>query len=122
MTRIVVAVEHNTGSPNSFVLSLNADGGGLVPGNVIHRWFVKHAPKFGTCCALNVANDTRGLNVYKGTQYWVVAQTNKNEEGTRMEWDLSPWGLRENFAFNNGTGWFEYTAFTSAFAVYGKRR
>jgi len=121
VTRIVVAVEHNTGSPNSFVLSLNADGGGLVPGKVIHRWIVKHAPKFGTCCTLDVAKDERGLKVGKGTQYWVVAQTNEDEKGTRMEWDLAAQGIEGNFAFNDGTGWFEYTAFTSAFAVYGKK-
>lgn len=121
VTRIVVAVEHATGSPNSFVFSLNTDGGGLVPGNVIHRWIVKHAPEFGTCCTLDVANDARGLKVHKKTQYWVVAQTNEDEEGTRMEWDLSPMGIEGNFALNDGTGWSEFTAFTSAFAVYGKR-
>jgi hypothetical protein len=122
VTRIVVAVEHTTGSPNSFVLSLNADGGGLVPGNVIHGWIVKRAPQFGTCCTLDVANDVRGVKVHKGTQYWIVAQTNEDEQGTRMEWDLSPMGIEGNFALNDGTGWSEFTAFTSAFAVYGKRR
>jgi len=122
VTRIVVAIEHTTGSPNSFVLSLNTDGGGLVPGNVMHRWIVKRAPQFGTCCTLDVANDARGLTVHKGTQYWVVAQTNEDEEGTRMEWDLSPMGIEGNFALNDGTGWSQFTAFTSAFAVYGKRR
>jgi hypothetical protein len=38
-----------------------------------------------------------------------------------MEWDLSPTAIEGNFAFNNGQGWYEYTAFTSAFAVYGRR-
>lgn len=121
VTRIAVAVEHNSGLPNSFVLSLNADGGGLVPGNAIHSWIVRDAPKFGTCCTLDVAKDERGLKVRRGTQYWVVAQTNEDEEGTRMEWDLSPLSIEGNFAFNDGTGWSEFTAFTSAFAVYGKR-
>jgi hypothetical protein len=119
VTQISVAVEHNTGSPNAFVLSLNADSGGL-PGPVIRRWLVKNAPKYGTCCILDVVKDAKGLLVKKGTQYWVVAKTNVSQQATRMEWDLSPRGIEGNFAFNNGQGWYEYTAFTSAFAVYGK--
>jgi hypothetical protein len=121
VTSIVVAVEHMAGSPNSFVLSLNADGGGL-PGNVMYSWIVKDAPKFGTCCTLDFTNYVRSLHVHQGTQYWVVAQTNEDEEGTRMEWDLSPLAIEGNFALNDGTGWSQSTAFTSAFAVYGKRR
>lgn len=121
VTRIVVAVEHNTGLPNAFVLSLNADGG-LVPGKVIHRWIVTDAPRFGTCCTLDFANDALGLKVYEGKQYWVVSQTNEDDEVTRMEWDLSPKGIEGNFALNDGTGWSEFTAFTSAFAVYGTRK
>jgi len=120
VTQISVAVEHNTGSPNSFVLSLNADSGGL-PGPVTRRWLVKNPPKYGTCCILDVVKDAKGLQVKKGTQYWVVAKTNVSQQATRMEWDLSPKGIEGNFAFNNGQGWYEYTAFTSAFAVYGKK-
>src|SRR6202011_1366470 len=118
VTQISVAVEHNTGSPNSFVLSLNEDVGGMEPGAVIRSWLVKNAPKYGTCCALDVVKDSEGLKVKKGTQYWVVAKTNASQQETRMEWDLSPRGGEGNFAFNNGQGWYGYTAFTSAFAVY----
>src|SRR5579864_1553704 len=63
ITQISIAVEHNTGSPNSFVLSLNADGGGLVPGTVIHNWLVKNAPKYGTCCTVDVVKNSEGLKV-----------------------------------------------------------
>ena len=122
VTQISVAVEHNTGSPDSFVLSLNADHGGQVPGPIIRRWLVKNPPKYGTCCILDVVKDAKGLQVKKGTQYWVVAKTNTNQKETRMEWDLSPRGIEGNFAFNNGQGWYGYTAFTSAFAVYGEKR
>jgi len=122
VTQVSIAVEHNTGSPNSFVLSLNADSGGQVPGEAIRTWVVKNAPEFGTCCLLDVAKNSRGLQVSKGTQYWIVAETNDSEEATRMEWDLSPKGIEGNFALNNGHGWYGYTAFTSAFAVYGKKR
>jgi hypothetical protein len=121
VTQISIAVEHNTGSPNSFVLSLNADSGGVVPGPAIRSWLVKNAPKYGTCCVLDVVKDAKGLEVKKGTQYWVVAKTNPSQKGTRMEWDLSPRDIESNFAFNNGHGWHEYVAFTSAFAVYGKK-
>ena len=38
-----------------------------------------------------------------------------------MECYLRPLNIEGNFAFNNGQGWYEYTAFRSAFAVYGKR-
>jgi hypothetical protein len=120
VTQISVAVEHNTGSPNSFVLSLNEDNGGL-PGEVIRGWIVSNAPKFETCCTLDNAKDIKSVMVTKGTQYWVVAKTNTNEEATRMEWDLSPQGIEGHFGFNNGQGWYEYTAFTSAFAIYGRR-
>ena len=119
--QIAVAIEHNSGSPNSFVLSLNADSGEIVPGKVLHRWSVKNAPKFGTCCILDVVKSAQPLKLKKGTQYWVVAETNDDTESTRMEWDLSPLSIEGNFVFNNGQGWYEYTAFTSAFAVYGRR-
>ena len=119
--QIAVAIENTSGSPNSFLLSLNADGGGLIPGKVLHRWSVKQVPKFGTCCILDVVKDATRIKLAKGNQYWIVAQTNEGEESTRMEWDLSPLGIEGNFAFNNGQGWYEYTAFTSAFAVYGVR-
>jgi len=120
VTQIAIAVEHNSGTPNSFVLSLNADNGGQVPGKVLHSWLVTHAPKFGKCCAVDIARDN-GIAVKKGIQYWIVAKTNNSENSTRMEWDLSPLGIEGNFAFNHGQGWYEYTAFTSAFAVYGKK-
>ena len=120
VTQISIAVEHNTGAPNSFVLSLNEDGG-QIPGPVIRRWLVRNAPKYGTCCTLDVVKDSEGLKVKNGTQYWVVAKTNVSEEETRMEWDLSPRAIEGPFAFNNGQGWYEYTAFTSAFGVYGKK-
>jgi hypothetical protein len=115
-----MAVEHNSGSPNSFVLSLNADGGGQIPGKVIPSWIVSNAPKFGTCCTVDTAKDIKRVTVSKWTQYWIVVRTNADEEATRMEWDLSPQASERNFALNNGQGWFEFTAFTSAFAVYGR--
>jgi hypothetical protein len=120
VTQISVAVEHNTGSPNSFVLSLTADNGGQIPGKVIRSWIVSNAPKFGTCCTVDTVSDSERLIVNKGTQYWVVARTNGSEERTRMEWDLSPQAIEGDFAFNNGQGWYRYTAFTSAFAIYGR--
>jgi hypothetical protein len=121
VTRVAIAVEHNSGSPNSFVLSLNADNGIETPGKALHGWSVKQAPKFGTCCTIDVARDEKGLRVHKGIQYWIVVRTNAGEDDTRMECDLSPVGIEGNFAFNNGQGWYEYTAFTAAFAVYGKK-
>src|SRR5262249_45699939 len=51
VTRIAVAVQHNTGAPNSFLLSLNLDSAGL-PGRAIHTWSAKNLPPFGTCCIL----------------------------------------------------------------------
>jgi hypothetical protein len=120
VTQISVAVEHNTGSPNSFVLSLAADTRGGLPGKVIRSWIVSHAPNFATCCVVDTVNDIQGVIVNKGTQYWVFAKTNGGEEGTRMEWDLSPQAIEGNFALNNGLGWYQYTAFTSAFAIYGR--
>lgn len=118
VTKIAVAVEHQSG-PNSFVLSLNADNGGQLPGKVLHSWNVANAPEFGTCCTLDMAKDSAETILHKGTEYWIVAATNEDEERTHMQWDLSPQGLESSFAFNNGQGWGEFTAFPSAFGVYG---
>jgi hypothetical protein len=122
VTQISVAVQHISGSPNSFVLSLNQDSGGL-PGKVIHRWLVKHLPHFGTCCTLDVVRTAQGLKVRKGTQYWVVAETNSSERKTRDEWDYAYAGIEGIYAINNnnGQGWYQDTAFTSAFGVFGKK-
>jgi len=121
VTQISVAIQHNTGSPNSFVLGLNRDSGGL-PGKVIRKWEVKHLPRFGTCCTLDVVGDTKGLKVKRGTQYWVAAETNSSERKTRDEWDLAYARVEGRFAIDaNGQGWYQYTAFTSAFGVFGKK-
>jgi hypothetical protein len=122
VTRISVAVQHISGSPNSFVLSLNQDSGGL-PGKVIHRWLVKDLPRFGTCCKLDIVRIAGGLKVKKGTQYWVAAETNSSERKTRDEWDYAYAGIEGIYAINNnnGQGWYQYTAFTSAFGVFGKK-
>jgi hypothetical protein len=118
-TQISIAVEHNTGSPNSFVLSLNVDNN-RFPGTALHTWIVHNAPKYGTCCAIDVAKDSLGIALTKGTQYWIVASLNTSESASRMEWDISTKAIEEFFAFNNGHGWTGFTAFASAFAVYGK--
>jgi hypothetical protein len=122
VTRIAVAVQHNTGAPNSFVLSLNQDSAGL-PGKAMHAWLVKNSPPFGSCCTLDVARNSTGLAVKNGIQYWVVARTNSAESKTRNEWNLASAGIEGPFAINNnnGQGWYRYTAFVSAFAVFGRK-
>lgn len=124
VTQISVAVQHNTGSPNSFVLSLNQnDPSNDLPGKVIHTWVVHNLPRFGTCCTLDVVRVAKGLKVRKGTQYWVAAETNSSERKTRDEWDYAYAGIEGPYAINNnnGQGWYQYTAFTSAFGVFGKK-
>jgi len=122
VTQISVAVQHNTGAPNSFMLSLNQDSGGL-PGKAIHTWMVSNLPQFGTCCTLDVASGAQGLKVEKGSQYWVVAKPNPGESETRNEWDLASADIEGPFAINNnnGQGWYQFTAFTSAFGVFGRQ-
>ena len=122
VTRIIVAVEHEHGIPNSFVLSLNEDGSEIsTPGKQIHAWMIKDAPSFGTCCILDMARVGKDINVKRGVQYWVIVTTNAREAETHFQWNLSPKGIESNFSINNGQGWFEYTAFTSAFAVFGEK-
>jgi hypothetical protein len=120
VTQISIAVEHNSGSPNSFVLSLNA-GDGRLPGKAIKSWVIHDTPEFGTCCAIDVAKAKKGVAVTKGQQYWVVASLNASEDATRMEWNISSRAMEEFFSFNKGDGWGGFTASDSAFAVYGKR-
>jgi hypothetical protein len=79
------------------------------------------SPALSALGATQLASDVHGIKLTKGTQYWIVAQTNETDEHTRMECYLSPLNIEGNFAFNNGQGWSEFTAFRSAFAVCGKR-
>jgi hypothetical protein len=53
----------------------------------------------------------------------VVAKTNPSQRKTRNEWDLAFGGIEGPFAINNnnGQGWHQFDAFTSAFGVFGKK-
>jgi hypothetical protein len=81
---------------------------------------VHNAPKYGTCCAVDVTKDSPGIALTKGTRYWIATKLSTSESATRMEWNISSKHIEEFFAFNNGNGWTGFTAFASAFAVYGK--
>lgn len=121
VTEIEVAVGHYTGT-NGATISLNADKSGL-PGKAVHTWNLTNLPTFGTCCKLDVVKDAPGLKVKKGTQYWIVASTNKSTESTEDVWDRTWNDSTGEAAFNTGSGWQLYQGgqHIYAFAVFGEK-
>jgi hypothetical protein len=100
VTKIEVAVQYDQGT-NGVTISLYTDKSGL-PGKPLHTWNLTNLPTFGTCCTLDVAKDAKGLNVKKGTQYWIVASTNKSTENASDAWDVNYKDASGTFAYYLG--------------------
>jgi hypothetical protein len=121
VTEIETAIQFYEGEPNGVVISLYDDSNGL-PDKAIHTWNLKNLPPFGTCCKLDVATDSKGLTVKKGTQYWVVASTNSSEKDTIDVWNFTYYLLEGYCAYNRGEGWtIAINQYLSAFGVFGKK-
>lgn len=84
VTRIEVAARHAFG-PNSIILSIAEDSNG-VPGTVLKSWVVKKLPKLGGCCHVVVQDDTAGIAVTGGQQYWITLTTDTRESATSDTW------------------------------------
>jgi hypothetical protein len=121
VTQIQIAVQHSParGNAEGFNLVLAADSAGL-PGKSLHSWDRKNVPKGFTCCQLDTEKYAKGIKVKKGTQYWVVAQTDSKSTDTWDAW-LCTWNdSTGNFAYNIGSGWTAENSILSAFAVQGR--
>ncbi|MGA8490512.1 MAG: choice-of-anchor R domain-containing protein [Terriglobales bacterium] len=77
----VTRIEASVGTfenPSEFELSLREDNNGL-PGKVLKSVHIKNPSQYGACCTLDVGNDTAGIPVTKGTQYWIAATTRSKD-------------------------------------------
>jgi hypothetical protein len=126
VTEIEVAIVNISGT-NAVTLSLNQDADGL-PGKALHTWNLKDLPSYPECCELDVAKDAPGLKVSKGSQYWVVASTNKGTEDTDDLWcfnyltsSSNPPSAPNAFLIGQG-GWeTQWNSQVQALAVFGKK-
>ena len=123
VTEIETALLFYSGTTNGVVLSLYNDSNGL-PGKAIHTWNLKNLPLFsGGCCRLDVSKDSKGLTVKKGTQYWVVASTNSNENDTQDVWCFNYNEMVGNMAQNYDQGGWRLIQNNpvGAFGVFGEK-
>ena len=119
ITEVQVGVTYVSG-PNTVILSLNADNGG-VPGNVLRTWTFTNLTTFGTCCTLQTAMLNTPLAVTKGTTYWVVLRTLPSNQGTWDVWNDNFKGTQGTFSNNIGSGWVQGGIQTQgAFGVFGQ--
>jgi len=120
VTEIEVPVGYYQGGTNGVAISLNEDKNGL-PGKPLHTWNLKNLPTFGTCCKLDVVKDVTGLKVKKGTQYWIVASTNKSTESTEAVWAETWNDSKGAYAFNTSGYWWPVNQIIPALGVFGKK-
>ena len=121
VTEIEIALIFIGGPVDGGVLSFNETSNGL-PGKALHAWNLNDLPVYPTCCTLDVGKDSKGLPVKKGTQYWVVARTNKSETDTTDGWDLTYNHVTGTLAVNHGSGWAKGTGQPlTAFGVFGQK-
>lgn len=117
-TKLKVGVGYVTGT-NGVTIGIYTDKNG-VPGKVLRKWNKKNVlPAFGTCCTLMVGNDSTGVPLTGGTQYWVVVKTSSLTPDTWDAFNLSNSGIGD-MAANFGSGWqAEGSNQQGAFAVLG---
>ncbi len=68
-------------------------------------------------CDLTVAKLRNGPSLVQGMKYWITATTTSQQTALDSRWYAANNG---QFAFNLGTGWSQFTAFTPAFMVQGR--
>jgi len=111
----------NFGSDDRGTIGLFTDANG-VPGKPLKVWTTAHFPQEGTCCQLVVLQDANGVALRGGSQYWIVAGTNRNQRNSQYQWSFVWNDATGKVAFLNGNTndqWFPYTDNVAAFAVYG---
>lgn len=96
-------LDEGNGAPNQINVSLYNDAGG-VPGEIIRGpHTITNLPEAGTCCTLATWHLSKGVSVFAGVQYWVVADAPATGTGSDSAavWDAVFPSFPE--AFNNGT-------------------
>ncbi|HXM23283.1 MAG TPA: hypothetical protein VN948_18645 [Terriglobales bacterium] len=119
-TQLQVGVGFVTGT-NETTISINPDNGGVPSKAFLKQWYPTNLPTFGTCCTLETGNDSAGIPLKAGTQYWVVVRTCKASADTWNAWNLDTSGATGPLANNTGTGWKNQgTNQQGSFGVFGK--
>src|SRR5581483_6903235 len=86
---------------DAITIHLMSDNSG-VPGLVLESWSVSHPPAFGTSSTITV-NDTLGLDLLPGTQYWIALSGSIPLDN---DWALSSTGTTGFVEIGNPTlGW-----------------
>lgn len=118
VTEIRVGTTYSTGT-NAIVVSLNPDNGGK-PGKTIHAWKFTNLPSFGSCCTLQTGRLSKGVQVKKGKQYWVVVRPTTAGTDTWAIWNDNFQELQGTFSNNIGSGWDTSFQVLGAFGVFGR--
>jgi hypothetical protein len=119
VTEIRVGASYFSGT-NALVVSLNVNAKDH-PGKALHTWYFTNLPKFGTCCTLQIAKYAKGIQVKKGTLYWVTLAPFAQHQDTYDIWDNNINNLQGPFSNNTGSGWQPRSLqLLTAFGVFGK--
>ena len=86
MERVVVSIGYLSGNGTTVILSLNADDGG-IPGTALEQWTISKLGESGTCCTVQVRNNS-GVALSAGQQYWIVVSTPSNSDVNAF-WNLA---------------------------------
>ncbi|MGC2450819.1 MAG: choice-of-anchor R domain-containing protein [Candidatus Sulfotelmatobacter sp.] len=121
VTKIAVPVQYYGYGKNAGTIQLAADASGL-PGAVLASRDGTNGPTFGVgCCKLAIWTLASPVAVVAGTQYWIVATTDKKSIDSAYVWDynwngtISPIAVQDNLG-----GWNVLTFLTSpAAGVFG---
>jgi hypothetical protein len=106
VTRIRVPFQYYGYGKNAGTIALASDASGL-PGTVLASHDIANLPVFGIgCCKLHAWALKTGVPVTAGTQYWIVATTDKKSIDSAYVWDYTWNGVIETIALqDNLTGW-----------------
>jgi len=106
VTRIKVPFQYYGYGANAGTIALASDASG-VPGTVLATHDIKNFPVFGIgCCKLTTWTLKTGVSVTAGTQYWIIATTDKKSIDSAYVWDYTWNGVIETIALqDNLTGW-----------------
>jgi hypothetical protein len=119
--RVEAAVGYIAGTA-TFTLAIYSDSSG-VPGKELWSGVAKKLEPFGECCEVDKVGISGGLKLKGGTQYWLVAETDKKEANSQGAWNVATVDQVDEVpvAGNLGDGWKAFTSNTPpAFAIYSK--
>jgi hypothetical protein len=104
VTRIKVPFQYYSYGKNAGTIALASDASGL-PGAVLATRDLKNFPVFGVgCCKMTTWILKTGVPVTAGTQYWIIATTDKKSNDSAYVWDYTWDGELETVALQDNLG------------------